>query len=207
MTLHNGGYPISITAAARNVNALPTPQQEFVWLISNTTVVGKFRPGTPSGLWNYGPVQNGLLVRSKSQLQNDHVESISLMPNWRYRTDWILGQNSGDPTRISGPTPLTGIPSRDDYLRLSTNHRDYSSIWGNGKEMVGVNNLGEIRFSFNGSRKSLQHLLWWRLEPRSGSGPLQIFPLTTYIIPMNFSGDRTSDPANHPIIIPTYNGL
>lgn len=207
LTLHNGGYPISITAAARNVNALPTPQQEFVWLIGNTTVVGKFRPGTPSGLWDYGPVQNGLLVRSKSQLQNDHVESISLTPNWRYRTDWILGQNSGNPRRTSGPTALNGIPSRADYLRVSGNHRDYMSTWGNGKEIVGVNNLGEIRFSFNGSQKSIRHIIWWRLEPRSGSDSLQIFPLTTYTIPMNFTGDRTTDPSHLPITQPTYNGL
>ena len=213
LTLHNGGYPISIAHSAQNLSALPTPLQSFIWNLSSATTIGTYRiiDELPDGsavirsTENY--VQNGLTVLSESQLIIEYVNQITIVPNWRSRIDWILGQNAGDPTRTSGPSPLNGIPTRADYLRMSANHQDYTSVWGNGKEIVGVNNLGEIRFSFSGSQKSIRHIIWWRLEPTSGSAPLQIFPLTTFTIPMNFTGDTTTDPSHLPITQPTYNGL
>jgi hypothetical protein len=216
VTLHKSGYPISLLKAAVNVDALPEPVKNFAWIIGPKPIIGKFRPGNPSGLWDYAPISSGLLVKSIGQLQYDKVETLSVSPNWRYRIDWILGSSSGsDPERKADPTKIDIPPDaskRTDalqsYLAMSSDHSSYTDKWGAGKEIVGVNTMGEIRFAFSGAIKQIQHILWWRLEAAKGNKPLQLFPLTTYSIPMNFTGDRTSDPSSAELITePTFSGL
>lgn len=216
LTLHNSGYPISVPYAAANVEALPQPVHNFVWIIGSTSIIGRFRPGTPSGLWHYSPTSNGLLVRSLEQLHDDHVETLTLCPSWKYRIDWILGASTGtDPRRMATPSRISVPPSSgarsqalQDYLAIARGHGSYTRDWGSGKEIVGVNNFGEIRFIFSGSNKGINHIMWWRMDPIIGSLPLNLFPLTTFFIPMNFVGDSTSVPDSpQPITEPTYNGL
>lgn len=216
LTLHNSGYPISILSAAANVEALPQPVHYFVWIIGSTSIIGRFRPGTPSGLWDYAPSSNGLFVRSLEQLHNDHVETLTLSPSWKYRIDWILGASTDtDPRRIATPSRITVPPSSSarsqalqDYLAMTRGHDSYTRDWGTGKEIVGVNNFGEIRFIFSGSNMMINHIMWWRMDAITGNLPLNLFPLTTFCIPMNFAGDSTSVPDSpQPITEPTYNGL
>lgn len=213
LTLHNSGYQISVLAAAIGVEALPRPSLNFAWIIGSNPTVGRFRPGILSGLWDYGPVASGLLLRSKEQLEDDHLEIITVNPNWRYRIDWILGASTGtDPRRMATPNRITVPPSPgsravalQNYLAMTRDHGSYTRDWGTGKEIVGVNTLGEIRFSFSGTNKQINHIMWWRMNPISGSSPLQLFPLTTFTIPVNFSGDKNHD--SQPYSQPTFNGL
>lgn len=214
LTLHNSGYPVSVGQAAIVHRRLPDPSLNFAWIITSTSVVGKFRPGTPTGLWDYGPVSSGLLVRTHDRLMQDHVEILTLVPDWRYRMDWILGNNTGHSARTTiTPHQITVSPSMSnrsaalqDYLAMAHDHGgNYVNQWGNGKEIVGVNNLGEIRFNFAGPDKRISHALWWRMEPNAGGAPLQLFPLTTFNIPVNQSGDTTYN--GDSISIPTFSGL
>ncbi len=219
-TLHTAGYPLSLAKGAIRKSGLPEPSINFVWMVDPShQTIGKFKPYRTPDTYDYAPyAKNGLVVKSNKELVDDKVEILTLHPNWRYRIDWILGASTGThPRRKAKPSRVTIPPSSNkrklamqNYLAMADDHRSYTKDWGAGKEIVGTNNLGEIRFNFAGEKKAINQILWWRLNPDKGNAPLQLFPLTTFTIPMNHHGDKnkyTSDVPPIPLDPPTYNGL
>jgi hypothetical protein len=217
--LHERGYPhsileggVSLLSPIHETRALPEPSLNFAWVINGNPIVGKFKSptGTPSGLLDYGPVSNGLLVRSIKQLAHDHLERITVNPNWLYRIDWILGENTKH--RIALLKKIETLPLDiklellNAYKESNQNLISYIETWGPGKEIVGVNTFGEINFHFTGDNKYIDHILWWRMEKISERpSQVKLLPLTTYKIPMNYTGDK--DHEKNPYSQPTYSGL
>jgi hypothetical protein len=219
VTLHMGGYPISITKAARNTHELPKPIKKFAWLNDSKVLAYTFRVGVE--------MVDRILPKGLSLLPHDsfllfQAENFRVIPHWRYRIDWILGTSTGthpthptNPERIPipiqitvPPNPSNRVESLQKYLAITDNHGSYTGAWGSGKEIVGENNLGEIRFDFKVNDKKINHIIWWRLRKLkriSGSNPLQPFPLTTYTISMNREGDKNHK--NQLIEKPTNNGV
>jgi hypothetical protein len=125
-------------------------------------------------------------------------------PEWWYRIDFLLGKyekvNEPPDSHILQPqsvtAPLPGQnrkPALEKYLAMAKNHRDYRGKWGDGKEIVGVNNLGEITFEFVDDKEMAVQTLWWRLESREKGKFLEPFPLTRYEASLEF------DDREHPI--------
>ncbi|GAA2463491.1 peptidoglycan-binding domain-containing protein [Streptomyces macrosporus] len=106
-------------------------------------------------------------------------------PDWRYRVDFYRHE---DPDRLRPPTgapqPVT-FPPEDAavrrrslrwYVRAAQNHSGYRDRFGEGKQLVGRNNLGEIQFVWkDGDAKSVVQTLWWRIPGESEGAPLTRF--------------------------------
>jgi hypothetical protein len=112
-------------------------------------------------------------------------------PDWQYRIDFIYAAND---VRQPAPYPTEDIvaPGPGDrkealkrYLSLAKNHMSYARKWGNGKEIVGVNNVSEIFFNWSDSEKAIRQETWWRLEGTDGD--LKLFPLSNFTVPLNFN--------------------
>ena len=75
------------------------------------------------------------------------------------------------------------------YLAVSANHTDVTHKWGDGKEIVGVNNIGEITFRWQpGDAKAVVQELWWRLQQRQDPDRLlDPFPLSKAIVSLSFA--------------------
>jgi hypothetical protein len=74
-------------------------------------------------------------------------------PDWRYRIDFLLGEKSG----IDFSLGLLEKPDPSDhehwlkvFSAAQSRHKDYSQKWGDGLEIVGRNNLAELRFQWEG---------------------------------------------------------
>ncbi|HEY5968843.1 MAG TPA: hypothetical protein VIU35_12780 [Chitinophagaceae bacterium] len=115
-------------------------------------------------------------------------------PDWQYHIHFIIAANevrapASDPDPIP---PLVDAPSPGDrkkalsqYLALASNHLSYTQKYGNGKEIVGVNNISEVFFEWNGTEKSVRQESWWRLQGKDGK-TLELFPLSKYKVSLNF---------------------
>jgi len=133
--------------------------------------------------------------------------NITAEPDWRYRIDFLVAENDVrepapfDPRQIPPPTPGE---SREDalarYLVAAEDHEDYAKKWGDGKEIVGVNNIGEITVSWpdEDENKAVVQQLWWRLESRleneEDESLLNLFPLTKHIISLHFDDAQYPKP-------------
>jgi hypothetical protein len=112
---------------------------------------------------------------------------ITRAPDWRYRVHFLLADAELVSARGFSPRPVSR-PARDtardqalhEYLKASLNHQDVEGRWGNGKEVVGVNNMGDVTFSWQATRKAVVHQLWWWLE-----GPPDPFPLSKWTVPLD----------------------
>jgi hypothetical protein len=128
--------------------------------------------------------------------------TLSLEPEWRYRIDYLVAAFEIDDDFHPQPTPQPDAnrsKALQSYLTAAKDYDDYAERWGNGKEIVGVNNFGEITFNWSDSaNRSVTHLIWWRLENQAKSGaPLDLFPLTKYIVPLNFDDPAYPMPPLH----------
>lgn len=118
--------------------------------------------------------------------------TLSVQPDWTYRIDYIVAL-AGDPRLGSLPakTPIdpalapAGTQLRS-YLDAATNAQTYLHD-SYGREAVGRNNIGEIRFSWGTTEatKIIKHQLWWRLEQfldenHSNTIELPLYPLSEY---------------------------
>lgn len=83
----------------------------------------------------------------------DETHDFIPKPDWRYRIDFLLGEKSGIDFRVD---PLSTHEPTDhvNWLKVvaeaQRRHRDYSQKWGDGMEIVGRNNLAELRFQWDG---------------------------------------------------------
>ncbi|HWS99458.1 MAG TPA: hypothetical protein VN256_04225 [Pyrinomonadaceae bacterium] len=75
------------------------------------------------------------------------------LPDWRYRIDFVLGEKSG----INFTLGLLEKPNPDDHdnwLKVFSaaheRYRNYAQKWGDGIEIIGRNNIAELRFQWGG---------------------------------------------------------
>jgi hypothetical protein len=112
-------------------------------------------------------------------------------PDWQYRIDFITAANdvrapAPYPTEaLTAPAPGDRKEALKNYLSLAKNHMDYAKKWGNGKEIVGVNNISEVFFEWNDTQKTVRQETWWRLK--GSEGDLKLFPLSNFKVPLNFN--------------------
>ncbi|HJQ35112.1 MAG TPA: hypothetical protein VJ866_23380 [Pyrinomonadaceae bacterium] len=125
-------------------------------------------------------------------------------PHWWYRVD--LRPADPPPTQVARPNPAprpvgspAGLPRADaltPWRDMATNHALWATRAHPGYAVVGVNNLGEIRFldwphPDRGMEPKLVHRLWWRFPEASA----EFRPYTRWTIPMDF---------DHPDYPPIY---
>ncbi len=113
--------------------------------------------------------------------------------DWQYRIDYFM--DTRDEREVDGNTESAAginIPpsgdrnaALDEYLKMARNHSDYNWLWGDGKEIVGLNNIAMVRFDWgaNEDEKFVFQDIWWRLK-KSDTKFLQPFPLTVIKVPM-----------------------
>ncbi|MGH8480064.1 MAG: hypothetical protein ACREXK_10905 [Gammaproteobacteria bacterium] len=125
-------------------------------------------------------------------------------PHWWYRLDNIVADNLAtekitlvciQPESIVVPPPSNlGVRKAvlKAYMACSVNHSDYAGRWGHGKEIVGLNNLGEISFIWTASERAVVQNLWWSLMKKQGNQevPLPPHPLTRTAVSMRFDDPR-----------------
>ncbi|PAX56564.1 hypothetical protein [Brunnivagina elsteri] len=118
-------------------------------------------------------------------------------PEWWYRIDFLSAKledvtipdysHSVNPKYIIAPLPKQDRNrALENYLATAKNHREHKGLWGHGKEIVGVNNFGEITFEFDDNKQIAVQTLWWRLESYEDNQLLETFPLTRYEISLSF---------------------
>lgn len=114
---------------------------------------------------------------------------ITEKPEWLYRIDFLLAKEekfteppgSRFVKPISIIAPLPGQARKEfleKYLAIAKNDRDFRGKWGHGKQIVGVNNIGEITFELIDGKEIAVQTLWWRLESWEKDKLLEPFPLT-----------------------------
>jgi hypothetical protein len=122
---------------------------------------------------------------------------ITKKPEWWYRIDFLtakleninLNSHSGHHTHpIVAPLPRQQrLETLNRYLGMAKNHHEYKGLWGHGKEVVGVNNFGEITFEFDDTKQLAVQTLWWRLHSYEKGKLLEPFPLTRYEVSLSFN--------------------
>jgi hypothetical protein len=120
------------------------------------------------------------------------LSDVARQPEWLYRIDYLLAEHEVrekapfKPVSVAASPPKDRLKALQNYLAMAKNHKDYARKWGDGKELVGLNNIGEITFNWNsGDDKSVVQKLWWRLK--GGKGLLEPFPLTKWIVSLSFN--------------------
>jgi hypothetical protein len=114
---------------------------------------------------------------------------ITKKPDWSYKVDFLLSKSEEihkikyyspiAPTSIIAPLPgEERTTALEEYLAMAQNHNTYRGIWGDGKEIVGVNNIGEITFENIDGKAIAVQTLWWRMKSWEGRKLLEPFPLT-----------------------------
>lgn len=129
------------------------------------------------------------------------VLQITRKPQWWYRVDFLSANveevNNLQRCDFDKPktvvTPLPGQPRQPalrGYLAQARNQRDRMAKWGRGKEIVGVNNLGEITFELVNNTPITVQTLWWRLESFHDGKLLEPFPLTRTEVSLLFDDEN-----------------
>jgi hypothetical protein len=79
-----------------------------------------------------------------------------VLPEWLYRIDYILSENEVRapakfaPEEIIAPSPGDRRKALQEYYaKMGDNHKKYASKWGDGKEIVAENAIGEITFQWD----------------------------------------------------------
>ncbi len=126
---------------------------------------------------------------------------LTVAPDWTTRINYlpavagtprpqsVLPEVPADPTRA---TPGLAL---DRYLAVARNKQAYMQTDGPGREAVGKNNIGEIRFSWGSTEetKVLRHQLWWRMDDKNSPTRVELppYPLSEYEVIM---GETTKYP-------------
>ncbi|GAB3154411.1 hypothetical protein GCM10027290_48860 [Micromonospora sonneratiae] len=121
--------------------------------------------------------------------ENDRLKLLTRPPEWALNVRFIHHDEAdpevdrdGQPETVVDPTGMPREEALAQYLAATRNLDGYLGKWGNGKEIVGYNNLGEITFDWrSGERKSATQRLWWRL-PGAARGAA----LTKYTVDLSY---------------------
>lgn len=114
---------------------------------------------------------------------------ITKKPEWWYRIDFLSAKSEEiNKSQVSSLVKLDSVkaplPGQDrklpleQYLSMARNYRDFIGKKGTGKEVVGLNNIGEITFEFVDGKEIAVQTLWWRLKSWEKGKLLEPFPLT-----------------------------
>jgi hypothetical protein len=162
----------------KRVGTIPTP------LISGTST-------TVNSALTINPGQRVHNVYELAKIYSAPLPSLTLsvQPDWTYRIDYLTAVGgtprpySKPPKIATNPASVPPVSALQQYLDSASNAQEYTRYDGVGREAVGKNNLGEIRFSwgFTEDTKIVKHQLWWRLASTSSTMPEQEpFPLSEY---------------------------
>ncbi|NJM69577.1 MAG: hypothetical protein HC862_04750 [Scytonema sp. RU_4_4] len=123
--------------------------------------------------------------------ENDCFRALQItkQPEWWYRIDFLSAKAEEIHPPIANHSeqlysvkaPLPGQDRKQplqQYLAMARNYRDYIGKKRKGKEVVGLNNIGEITFELVDGKQIAVQTLWWRLESREKDKLLEPFPLT-----------------------------
>ncbi|MBW4671263.1 MAG: hypothetical protein KME60_28550 [Cyanomargarita calcarea GSE-NOS-MK-12-04C] len=137
------------------------------------------------------------LVQERSWFQ---ALEITKKPEWWYRIDFLAAKAE----EIKQPKPSDEIKSviaplpgqerhqaLEEYLKMAKNYHDYQGKKEKCKEIVGLNNIGEITFELVDGKQVAVQTLWWRLESRNGK-LLEPFPLTRTEVSLLFNDEEHS---------------
>lgn len=102
---------------------------------------------------------------------------------WEWHARWL--KHTTPPVGPGAPQvvkPTSGQQALQQYLNTAPIFGSYKSEWGAGKQVVGVNNLGDVTFVWPaGDTKQVFQTLWWQLP-----GQLAPSPLTRYAVDLSF---------------------
>lgn len=191
MQLHEMGY----------IPGDSTPQiEEYCWNnpSGGSLLVGMEDRGLPGGAtYPYSETGNPIIF-DLDDIRDRNLVRIE-PAHWRSRTRFLLAESTGrpgTPARVDFPPPTEDRREAiGHYLALSSNHSSYVGTWGNGKEIVGANNIGEISFqNADTPTMSVIHTIFWRLNPHGSAGPLPLAPLSRFNISLNFNDSLTPFP-------------
>ncbi|MBD2778292.1 hypothetical protein [Iningainema tapete] len=193
-SLHKKGFvPFAI------VNYLPTAQfigwenpEETLEIGIYYTLIERMLQSIP--WWLKG---NPVRVNLVNERKLTKILEITKKPEWWYRIDFLLAklEKLNEPPRkrfvepVSVTAPLPGENRKqalEKYLAIAKNYRDFTGKKGRGREIVGVNNIGEITFEMIDSKEIAVQTLWWRLQSWEKDKFLEPFPLTRYEVSLIF---------------------
>jgi hypothetical protein len=127
--------------------------------------------------------------------------TLSVAPDWTTRINYLTAvagtprPQSVLPEVPADPTRATPGLALDRYLAVARNKQAYMQTDGPGREAVGKNNIGEIRFSWGSTEetKVLRHQLWWRMDDKNAPTRVELppYPLSEYEVIM---GETTKYP-------------
>jgi hypothetical protein len=100
----------------------------------------------------------------------DIVIQYSRLPDYGYRLDYLLASNEATlpsmppiPPIPAGATPVQRKQAADAFRQATGSYRIYNAGSATRREMVGVNNVGEITFDWGANdNKTVNHTLRWR---------------------------------------------
>lgn len=154
-----------------------------------TSRTSSFIPSPPSH--KNVPVQPIMILTEDTA--SNVVEPQLPKARWRYKIDYILAE---DEVRANAPANfnMVGTPSlasKDEalkqYLIGAKNHLEYAQKYGSGKEVVGLNNVSELRFDWKNEEKTAIQKTWWHLAQKDKEPTF--FPLTKYKVSLDFKED------------------
>lgn len=116
---------------------------------------------------------------------------------WRYRIRFV---KAAPYERIDTPDPLPALPANPraaltGAAKVLRHHRQVKTT-GYGLEIVGANNIGQLRFTWSTdlAQRSVSQTLWWRREGDGAQAPA-LQPLSVFSVSLN-----PADPAEPPPI-------
>ncbi|MFG3700466.1 peptidoglycan-binding protein [Micromonospora sp. NPDC047620] len=119
----------------------------------------------------------------------DALKVLTRHPEWNVHVQFVRHDEAdpevrrdGTPESVVDPAGLPRDQALAQYLAAARNLDHYKGSWGNGKEIVGRNNLGEVTFDWpDGECKSATQRLWWHLP-----GENRAAALTTFTVDLSF---------------------
>jgi hypothetical protein len=145
--------------------------------------------GSPARVgWSSREVETG-----RMRTANVVNVQVTRRPHWDYRIEYLLADADGE--RDVKPTVLTLPPIGDrrtfvkNLGRAAAAHDAYRERWGPGKEIVGLNNVADVRLKWGPREedKAVVQRLWW--APDNSSAPR---PLTKHTISLALLDDPTA---------------
>jgi hypothetical protein len=129
-----------------------------------------------------------------SKLWSMYSFEADVAPDWQYRISYILSvderSRNATPEPVAFPPPGDRNAALQAYVNAAKNHKDYRGKWGDGKEIVGVNNIGEITFEWGPGEdeedKVVVQELWWWLQGLSDP-----FPLSKGLVSLNLAATES----------------